>query len=169
MSFQLVIIVAVAKNNVIGDTVKGLPWHIPEDFKHFKKTTLGYPLIVGERTYTELGKPLPGRLNIVLSYDKNFSGTDLCTARNFTEAIKIAAETGKEKAFVIGGRMVFENAMPYCDEMIISHLRMDGEGDIYFPAFSDTDWQIVETDEREQFVITYYRHMNNKRALENYG
>ncbi|MBI2418154.1 MAG: dihydrofolate reductase [Ignavibacteriales bacterium] len=159
MSLKLVIIVAVSR----------LPWHIPEDFKHFKKTTLGYPLIVGERTYTELGKPLPGRLNIVLSYDKNFSGTDLCTARNFTEAIKIAEETGKEKAFVIGGRMVFENALPFCDEMIISHLRMDGEGDIFFPVFNEAEWQIVKTDEREQFVITYYRHTKNKRVLELYG
>lgn len=163
---SLKIIVAVAANRVIGDTLKGLPWHIPEDFKHFKQTTIGHALIVGERTFTELGKPLPGRLNIVLSYDKNYSGPETVTARSFAEAVALAKDYGKDHAFVIGGRMVFEQAMPYCDEMIISHLHFDGEGDILFPHISMEEWEIVSTDAREQFTITTYHRVPEFPAKE---
>ncbi|MCE1188683.1 MAG: dihydrofolate reductase [Ignavibacteria bacterium] len=159
---ELIIIAAVAANRVIGDTIKGLPWHIPEDFKHFKSTTLGYPVIVGERTHIELGRPLPGRLNIVLSFDNQYQGDNLRTARSIAEAVQIASDSGCEKAFIIGGRSVYNSALPYCHKMVLSHLPFEAEGDILFPDFSEKEWLVESTEQKQGFYVAWYTHVHGR-------
>ncbi len=156
---EILIITAIAQNGIIGDSVKGLPWHIPEEFKHFKETTLGYPIVVGFKTFTELGKPLKGRLNIVLNNSENlpadtedtkyFSSIDsilnFCTNNNFS------------KIFIIGGAQVYKSFLPYATGMIITYLKFAAEGDISFPQFAETDWSVTEIKEFEKFDVHYYQ------------
>jgi dihydrofolate reductase len=153
-----IIISAIAANGVIGDSQKGLPWHIPEEFKHFKETTLGFPLIMGKKTFLELGKPLKGRLNIVLSTDPSFSFDDplVKVCSGLQEALDYCELSGAEKVFIAGGRSVYAKAILLCDEMILSFLKQSAEGDVYFPKVDLYDWRIVHQIEHELFTVKYY-------------
>ena len=142
------IIVAVADNYGIG--VKGdLPWHISEDLKYFKRTTRGYPVIMGRTTYFSIGRPLPGRKNIVL----NLGGDDIpevTCAYSFEEAYREAEATGADKCFVIGGASVYRAALPDMDLLYITHVHTEVEGaDAFFPAIDPEIW------ERESTSPTY--------------
>ena len=134
------IIVAVADNYGIG--VKGdLPWHISEDLKYFKRTTRGYPVIMGRTTYFSIGRPLPGRENIVL----NLGGDPIPEVHcvySFEEAYAVAAATGAEKCFVIGGASVYRAAMPDMDLLYITHVHTEvKDADTFFPAIDPAVWE----------------------------
>ena len=142
------IIVAVADNYGIG--VKGdLPWHISEDLKYFKRTTRGYPVIMGRTTYFSIGRPLPGRKNIVL----NLGGDDIpevTCVYSFEEAYREAEATGADKCFVIGGASVYRAAMADADILYITHVHTEVEGaDAFFPVIDPDIW------ERESTSPTY--------------
>lgn len=155
---KTIIISAIAANGVIGDSHKGLPWHIPEEFKHFKETTFGFPIIMGRKTFLELGKPLKGRLNIVLTRDKSLHYNDdivkifhdMETAITFCESEKV------EKAFIIGGKKVYTLGLKYCDEMILSFLKQDAEGDVFFPEFNRDEWMVTEERDFPLFTVKYF-------------
>ncbi len=154
---KIIIIAAIAKNNVIGDSVKGLPWHLPEDFKHFKKTTSGHPIIMGSRTFVELGKPLVGRLNIVLSYKviPQSAENDLLHFTSFAEAIEFCSSKKYEKIFIIGGAMIYAAALPYATDMILSYTNFEAKGDIHFPPFNINEWSEIRSDSMDNFTIKY--------------
>jgi dihydrofolate reductase len=142
------IIVAVADNYGIG--VKGdLPWHISEDLKYFKRTTRGYPVIMGRTTYFSIGRPLPGRKNIVL----NLGGDDIpevTCVYSFDEAYREAEATGADKCFVIGGASVYRAAMEDADMLYITHVHTEVlEADAFFPTIDPDIW------ERESTSPTY--------------
>ena len=142
------IIVAVAENNGIG--VKGtLPWHLPGDLKYFKETTRGYPVIMGRTTYFSIGRPLPGRLNIVL----NLGGDPIegvSCVYSFEEAYAVAAASGAEKCFIIGGASVYRAALPDMDTLYITHVHTVVEdADTFFP---EIDPQVWEEESRSEDV-----------------
>lgn len=140
------IIVAIAKNNVIG---KGneLPWHLPADFEYFKKKTAGHPVIMGMKTHLSIGKALTGRQNIVLCDDPNFVPFEgAILAKSFEEAFNLAEES--EESFIIGGANVYKQGLNYADRLYITEVQTEAEGDIYFPEFDKNGWQEIRREKR---------------------
>lgn len=156
---QVIIIAAIAENGIIGDSVKGLPWHLPEEFKHFKDTTLGFPIIMGSKTFSELGKPLKGRLNIVLRRtDETIQPQENVIFMNSPEtAIQYCSGNGYEKAFIIGGKQIYAAGIPLATDMILSYLKFEAQGDISFPDFNPNEWDLISKEEKEKFTIHYFR------------
>lgn len=148
------IIVAMTKNKVIGNELK-IPWHISEDFKHFKQTTLNSVIIMGRKTYESIGKPLPQRVNIVVSKTLEKS-PDFELANSFEEAIKIAKGFNK-KIFLIGGSSIYKEGLKHADELIISWIKKDYPGNIHFPKFNEDDWIETKAKEHDEFTIRWYK------------
>lgn len=140
---HLAIIVAIARNGIIGCTNEegrgALPWHLPEDLKHFKETTNGYPIIMGRKTWESLGRPLPNRRNVVISRQVNYVAPG---AEVFTSLPAALAAVGDNPAFIIGGAELYRQALPLAGQLIITEVDMDAEGDTAFPPFGDA-WQEI--------------------------
>jgi dihydrofolate reductase len=132
------LVAAVATNGVIGRDGR-LPWHLPGDLRFFKAQTMGGPVIMGRRTWESIGKPLPGRRNIVVSRNTAFHPTGVSVARSVERAIALCA--GEEKASVIGGNTVFRDALPHASLLLLTEIHRDYEGDVYFPAFDRSQWK----------------------------
>ena len=157
---KIVIISAVARNGVIGRSNGEMPWHVKEEFQHFKKTTLGYPIIMGRITFETLGKPLKDRLNVVITSQPDYKlpYEEVKIYRNLTEAVESVSETNPEKIFIIGGGQVYRQAIEFADEMIISIMKFDAEGDVFFPEIDPSIWKEVSREVRDQFdIITYVK------------
>lgn len=152
-------IVAIAKNGVIGKSSGKMSWHVSEEFRHFKNTTKGFPVIMGRKTFETLGKPLKERLNIVLTKNPNYK-TQFDEVPVFTsieQAIKFCEEKKFEKVFVIGGAEIYKLALPIVDEMIISIMKFEAEGDVYFPEFNEADWTKEKIMDKDLFEVYLYR------------
>lgn len=157
----LSLIVAADENNAIGVN-NTLPWHLPEDLKFFKRTTLGKPVIMGRKTYESLGKPLPGRLNIVLTRgSKPELPEGVVLLHTLEEAVKYAEVQGAEEAMVLGGGEIFRQAAGMVDRMYITrvHAKIAG-ADTFFPAIDHTHWTLKVqeqhlADEKHQFDYTF--------------
>ncbi len=161
---MLSIIVAVAKNNVIGKDNQ-LIWHLPEDLKRFKRLTTNHTIIMGRKTFESLGRVLPNRKHVILCNDAKMSVDD--------ENVEILDDISKlkkykdseEENFVIGGATIYKLLMPYADKMYVTHINEEFEGDVYFPEISENDWKITEKekglrDEKNPFdyeYVTYER------------
>ena len=128
---MLALIVAYARNRVIGRDGR-LPWNIPGDLHRFRDLTMGNAVIMGRVTYEEIGHPLPGRLNIVVSRTQRYEGKNLCTASSLDEAIALA---GNRDAFVSGGARLFAEALDRVDVMYVTEIDADVPGDVFFPEF----------------------------------
>ncbi len=154
-----IIISAVAKNGVIGKNNGELPWHISEEFRHFKQTTLGSPIIMGRKSFDALGKPLPKRENIVISRNSGlvYPFNEIKIFNSLNKAFEYCEDKNYEKVFVIGGGQIYARAISLVDEMIISRLFFEAEGEVYFPKFNEDEWLITKRDKREQFEILWYR------------
>ncbi len=158
---KIIIISAVAKNKVIGKSNGEIPWHIKEEFQHFKKTTFGFPIIMGKRTFESLKQPLKGRLNIVITRKKNFIiKNEIKIFNSIVEALNFCKKLKTEKVFIIGGAEIYKQALTLADEMIISYMNFNADGDIFFPDFNKEDWQIISEEERVQFKIIHYTRVN---------
>ena len=123
------LVVAYTKNRVIGKN-GGMPWHLPADLAHFKRSTLGFPIIMGRKTWLSLGRPLPGRRNIVLSKDKNLQ---LDGADCFTSLEQAIASCNDETICVIGGEQIFRLALPIATELYATEIQAEIDGDTFFP------------------------------------
>ncbi len=134
------LIAAVAANLVIGDRGR-LPWRLPDDLARFKRLTLGHPVIMGRRTFESLGKPLVGRLNVVLSRDTSLSVPGCVIAHTVDEVMAGAGEN--RELFVIGGASVYELFLPLAARMYITHVEGAFPGDAYFPQVRWEEWRIV--------------------------
>lgn len=157
---MLSIIVAADENNVIGKQ-GGMAWHLPDDFKNFKATTIGHPIIMGRKTYDSIGKPLPGRLNIVVSRNADLHIDGCMVVSSLHDALDMAKREGTDEAFVIGGGQLYELATPLADRLYLTrvHTHLEG-GDTHFPVISDTEWRRTkcerhEPDERHLFAFTF--------------
>ena len=137
LSPKLIAIAAMASNRVIGRNGE-LPWHLPEDLKFFKQTTLGHPVLMGRKTFesilARLGKPLPGRLNIVLS-ETMPPREDAHVVRTMEDLTNVPGITSP--LFLIGGAQLYETLLPKCDELLLTFLNKPYEGDTFFPAFEE--------------------------------
>ena len=159
MKFSL--IVAVADDNVIGQK-NSLPWHLPEDLRFFKKHTMGKPVLMGRKTYESIGRPLPGRLNIVLSGSPELKVADgVLLFNNVEPALKRMEQESVEEAFVIGGGHLFETCLPFIDRMYITKVHGTfPDGDVFFPSIDHAHWKLVfeeihGVDEEHKYPYTF--------------
>lgn len=147
----LSMIAALARNGVIGRDNQ-LPWHLPNDLKFFKATTMGKPIIMGRKTFESIGRPLPGRSNIVVSRDPNLLHEGVQVAGSVDEAVKlaekIALRDGADEVMVIGGAQLYEHYLPQADKLYLTRVYAVIEGDAYFPVFDEKEWLEVS---RENF------------------
>lgn len=157
---KIIIISAVAQNGVIGKSNGEMSWHDKEEFQHFKNTTLGHPIIMGRKTFESLGKPLKERLNIVITSkpDYNIPYEGVKIYYSLTQAVEFTAKLNPEKIFIIGGGEIYKQAIEFADEMIISIMKFEAEGDIFFPEIDLDLWKEVSRDKRDKFdIITYVK------------
>ncbi len=131
------IIAAMDRNRLIGNKNQ-LPWHLPADFAHFKAVTMGKPIIMGRKTYESIGKPLPGRTNIVLSRNPETQFEGAVCVSNFEDAV--AAVPDAEELMIIGGSAIYEMLLPQVNRMYITYVDAEFEGDAWFPEFDETQW-----------------------------
>ena len=153
------IIAAISKNGVIGSE-NDIPWHYPADMKHFRNTTRGYPVIAGRKTYESFQiRPLPGRLNIVLSRNSDYLAEG--SAEVYTSlkaAYKRAERETKDKVFILGGAEIYRLALDQIDEMVLTHIPEEVNGDAFFPSWDRMQWNEVERrSEGELVFATYHR------------
>jgi dihydrofolate reductase len=133
----LTLIVARARNGVIGRD-NALPWRLPEDLQHFKRTTLGAPIIMGRKTWDSLGRPLPGRRNIVVSRNRGLTLEGAEVAASLEDAQRLCV--GSEQVFLIGGAQLYAEALPSADRLIVTEIDADVPGDAFFPAVDRSKW-----------------------------
>ncbi|PLR98897.1 dihydrofolate reductase [Bacillus sp. T33-2] len=134
-------IVAMDKNLVIGKENQ-LPWHLPADLKFFKQVTMGHPIVMGRKTHESIGRPLPGRENIVITRDKDYVAEG-CTVIHSVEEITRLDEKKDDEIFVIGGAEIFKLTLPVADRMYITLIEAEFEGDTYFPEINKNEWKLV--------------------------
>lgn len=147
---MIALIVAYAKNQVIGN--KGIiPWKIKGEQKRFKELTTGNVVIMGRRSYEEIGRPLPNRTTVVVSTTKNFDAKNCMTAKSLQEAIAMA---GDKNIYISGGAKLYEEALPLVEKMYVTEIDCDFEGDTFFPQF-DKDQFTKEINERFEGEIPY--------------
>ncbi len=133
---KISIICAIAENRAIGKNNQ-LLWHIPEDFKHFKEKTMGHVIVMGQKTFESIGKPLPNRTTIVLSNDLNFNIEGVVTARTFEEVFQKAREIEKEEVFICGGGSVYAQTIGVADKLYLTVVEGDFEADVFFPEYKE--------------------------------
>ncbi|MDT8281922.1 MAG: type 3 dihydrofolate reductase [Gammaproteobacteria bacterium] len=136
------LIAAMDRNHLIGNKNK-LPWHLPADFFHFKSVTMGKPILMGRKTYESIGKPLPGRMNIVLSRDSDLKIDGVTCVTTFEQAV--AATSGVGELIVIGGSSIYEMLLPRADRMYLTYVDAIFDGDTWFPAFDMGQWSEVDS------------------------
>jgi len=155
---KIIIIAAIARNGVIGRSNGEMPWHVKEEFQHFKKTTIGSAVIMGRKTFETLGKPLKGRENIIVTRNKDFKVDfeETKILHSLEEAISYSKSMNYEKVFIIGGGNIYKQAIPLANEMILSFMKFEAEGEVQFPEIKNDIWQLVSSEDREQFEIRMY-------------
>lgn len=146
-------IAAMAENRVIGAGDK-IPWHLPEDFKWFKQTTVGHVLVMGRKTYESIGRPLPGRQTLVLSRSsKAIEGVELIGS---LDEIDVADKT--KTVFICGGAEIYELALPLCSDLFLTRVKRVATGDVLFPPFEDQFREAEEIRDCDEFRIVHYRN-----------
>jgi len=158
---EKIIIAAMARNRVIGRDNK-LPWHIPEELRLFKETTMGFPMIMGRRTFDSLGSPLPGRRHLILSRNPEYRPQGGERASSLQQAFELCG--GSDKVYIIGGAQIFQLALPLADTLRLTLLEREVTGDVFFPEFAGDDFRLCETkaylDSAEPFTVATYRRKN---------
>jgi dihydrofolate reductase len=146
----LSLIAALAENRVIGID-NSMPWHLPGDFKYFKATTLGKPIIMGRKTWDSLGRPLPGRLNLVVTrqQDLQLEGAEVFTSLDAAvhRAEEWAREQGISEVMLIGGAQLYGQALEHADRLYLTRVALSPEGDAWFPEFHEGQWTLVSNTE----------------------
>ena len=140
---RVYVIAAVAANGVIGRQGR-LPWHLPEDLKHFKRLTLGHPIIMGRRTWQSLGGLLPGREHIVVTRTPGYEAPGAAVASSLDAALALCA--GEPVVFVTGGEQLFAEALPIASGLILTEIHRDYEGDTRFPQFDRARWRQTQRE-----------------------
>ncbi|MEL7537275.1 MAG: dihydrofolate reductase [Pseudomonadota bacterium] len=143
--FHISLIVAVADNGVIGRD-NDLPWRLSADLKHFKRLTMGKPMIMGRRTFESIGKPLPGRRSIVLTRDAEWQHAGVDVYRNLDDAIGACVASAVDECMVIGGASVYASALPHAARLYLTQVHADIDGDTFFPAIAVSDWRETERE-----------------------
>jgi dihydrofolate reductase len=156
---QLSLIVAAAENGVIGRD-GALPWRLPDDLKRFKQLTLGHPIVMGRKTWESIGRPLPGRLNIVVTRQHGYAADGCRVVASLQDALAVAREAGTGQAFVIGGADLYNLALPLADCIHLTRVLAEVEGDtrlpnIPWPEFERVDAESHVADERHEHAFVF--------------
>jgi dihydrofolate reductase len=151
------LIVAMAQNGVIGRN-NTLPWRLPEDLRRFKAITMGKPILMGRKTFDSIGKPLPGRTNLVLTRDRDWKADGAVVVHSVDEALRKSRDCTELVA--IGGAEIYRLVMPFARRIYLTHVHADVPGDTYFPDFDPTQWVDAEctaqpADERHAYAVTF--------------
>ncbi len=146
-SHRLSILAAMARNRVIGQNNK-LPWHLPADLKHFKFLTMGQTIVMGRKTYESIGKPLPGRSNIIITRQAGYAVPGATVVTSIDDALLICEETSSINGenFIIGGETLYRQTLKICQRMYITEIQRDFEGDVFFPEFDPDEWEETQRD-----------------------
>lgn len=163
----LSIIVAAAENNVIGRNNQ-LPWHLPADLKYFKQITMGKPIIMGRKTYASIGRPLPGRTNIVITRQADFKPEGVMVVSSVEAAIGACRQLEVDEAFITGGAEIFRQALPFAQRIYLTRVQAQVEGDTYFPSLDPAHWRRVRqerhvADEKNMYDYTFEVWEKNQR------
>ena len=149
---HLSLVCALARNRAIGLNNQ-LPWHLPRDLAHFKAVTMGHPIVMGRKTFESIGRPLPGRHNIVVSRQRNWSHDGVTTVKCLDAAIanatEVALETGCREIMLIGGASLYALALPLAHRLYLTEVQAEVPGDAFFPRISPAEWLEVS---REEFL-----------------
>ena len=150
-------VVAMSENHVIGYK-NTLPWHMPADLKHFKKITLDKPVLMGRKTHESIGKPLPGRCNIVITRDPDFRALGCVVVNSMDSALQAASYS--EEVFIIGGAQIFQAAMPSADRIYLTLVHENFDGDAFFPEIKQEDWKLAsnrdcEPDDKNAYALSF--------------
>ncbi|HWK97110.1 MAG TPA: dihydrofolate reductase [Pseudolabrys sp.] len=166
--YKIVLVAAIGENGVIGNGGQ-LPWRLKSDLQHFKRVTLGKPIVMGRKTYESIGKPLPGRTNIVMTRDLSHAVPGGIIATSLDAALGIAVEDAAKRGvrdlMIIGGGDVFDRTMSMADRLEITHVHASPLGDVYFPAIDPAEWRETERqhydagpdDDASFDTVTYVR------------
>lgn len=147
MKMKISLIAALAGNGVIGKN-NDLPWHLPADLKFFKKVTSGHHIIAGRKCFESFGKPLPGRTNIIITRQKDYRQEGAIVLHSLDEALLYAQNKGETEAFIIGGAEIYRQSLPLADQMYLTHIHHEFEGDTYFPEWDKSKWKRGNCEER---------------------
>jgi dihydrofolate reductase len=145
------LIAAIGKNRELGLNNK-LLWHLPEDFKIFKKETMGHTLLMGRKTFESIGKPLPGRTTIVLTRDRAFSHQGVSVAHSPEEALSLVKQD--EELFVCGGAEIYKLFLSRADRLYLSYVDFSGEADAFFPEFEKSQWRVEREESFQGFSFS---------------
>jgi len=140
------LIVAAAQNNVIGKN-NTMPWHLPDDLKHFRTLTDGHVIIMGRKCFESIGKPLPNRRNIIITRDQTYEAPGCEVSSSYDEAVMFAGKDHPQEIFVIGGGEIYKLAMKSANRIYMTRVHADIDGDIYFPEIDPALWKETEREE----------------------
>lgn len=164
----ITLLAAVGPGRVIGDGER-MPWHLPEDLKYFKRTTMGHPMVMGRRTFDSMGA-LPGRRSIVITRQAGWSAEGVVAVGSPEEAIAVAADgEGGEEVFVVGGGEIYRQTLPLADRLLLTVVHLDPQqarGDVTFPEVDEQDWPLTWSEDRDGFTLTE-RVKRNPSSVQN--
>ncbi|NKB34531.1 MAG: dihydrofolate reductase [Pseudomonadales bacterium] len=150
---KLALICAMAENRTIGRN-NSLPWHLSEDLKYFKRTTMGNSIIMGRKTWESIGRALPGRTNIVITHNPDYAAEGAKVVGSLAEAVKLAESIsvidGSEEAFIIGGAGLYKAALPLAQRFHLTRVHAEVEGDTFLAEFNEGEWNEVSREEFEK-------------------
>ena len=153
------LIAAVARNGVIGNA-GAIPWRIPEDFAHFRSTTMGGTLVMGRATYDSIGRPLPGRTTVVVTRNSAWSADGVLVAHSLDDALALAARQSGE-TFVVGGTQIYEQALPLATHQVLTEVHLSPEGDARYPEFDVDEWVEIRREPRDGFAWVWWERVRN--------
>lgn len=167
MEAKASVIVAIGRDpegrHLIGRK-NGLVWPIPDDLKRFKALTMGHPIIMGRKTFESIGRPLPGRSNIVITRDSDWAREGALVARSIEEALAKAREIDQQEVFIIGGGEIYRQALPFASKLYLTRVDAEEEGDVFFPPFESEFTKEVFREERQTPEGLKYTWVDLERA-----
>ena len=174
---KLSLLAALSTNNVIGRDNQ-VPWRLSTDLKRLKNMTMGHHILMGRKTYESVGKPLPGRTNVVITRQEDYAPEGVTVVHSLEEAVRVATANGEDEAFVLGGAEIYDQAMHRADRMYLTRVHAEVGGDTYFPDFDDvSEWRLTDAehfdaDEKNEFpfsFLTYERAGAEGHAIPDEG
>ncbi len=135
-------------------------WHLPTDLKFFKNITWGMPVIMGRKTFESVGKPLPGRQNIIITSNKQWSATGVQVVQNMDEALAAAKTSNTKEIFITGGGSVYKSSMNIADKIYMTRVHTAIEGDTFFPEINEAEWKleqetVIDADEKNNYAMSF--------------
>lgn len=165
------LVVAIAENRVIGRDNQ-LIWHLPEDLKHFKRLTLGHPMVMGRKTFEAIGKPLPGRTSIIVTHQKDYHAPEGVVVVTSVEEALQKGMAIDEQVMVVGGAEIYRQTLPYAEVVYLTLVHDSFDGDVFFPELDPETWEVTEqkehpADERHAHPFTFFTFLRRSGFSQN--